>query len=209
MGTLLELQPKESGSSGGEGQSREEQIKQILDDILEKLPEDFNQAELVAKCEELTPYAVVALQEAERMRMLTSEIRRSLKELNLGLKGELTISSVMEDLMNSFMLDKVPDSWTKRAYPSMLGLGAWFADLLLRIKDLEDWTGDFNLPNTVWLGGLFNPQSFLTAVMQQMSRKNEWPLDKMCLQCDVTKKMKDEINAPPREGAYIHGLFME
>merc|ERR1712080_117745 len=193
MGTLLELQPKESGSSGGEGQSREEQIKQILDDILEKLPEDFNQAELVAKCEELTPYAVVALQEAERMRMLTSEIRRSLKELNLGLKGELTISSVMEDLMNSFML----------------GLGAWFADLLLRIKDLEDWTGDFNLPNTVWLGGLFNPQSFLTAVMQQMSRKNEWPLDKMCLQCDVTKKMKDEINAPPREGAYIHGLFME
>jgi len=91
----------------------------------------------------------------------------------------------------------------------MLGLGAWFADLLLRIKDLEDWTGDFNLPNTVWLGGLFNPQSFLTAVMQQMSRKNEWPLDKMCLQCDVTKKNKEDFNTPPREGAYINGLYME
>ena len=207
--TLLELQPKDSAVTGGEGQSREEQIKTIVDDILEKLPEDFNPVELTARCEDLTPYAVVALQEAERMRILTSEMRRSLKELNLGLKGELTISPAMEDLMNSFLLDKVPASWMKRAYPSNLGLAAWFADLLLRIKDLEAWTGDFNLPNTVWLGGLFNPQSFLTAVMQQMSRKNEWPLDKMVLQCDVTKKNKEDFSTPPREGAYISGLFME
>merc|ERR1711879_1018006 len=131
------------------------------------------------------------------------------KELTLGLKGELTISPVMEDLMNSFLLDTIPARWEKKAYPSLLGLSAWFADLISRIKDLETWTGDFNLPNTVWLGGLFNPQSFLTAVMQQMSRKNEWPLDKMFIQCDVTKKNKDDFNTPPREGAYIHGLFME
>merc|ERR1712066_1052424 len=207
--TLLEMQPKDSSSAGEGGMTREEQIKQILDEILEKLPEDFNSAELLARCEELTPYAVVALQESDRMRMLTSEIRRSLKELNLGLKGELTISPDMEGLMNSFLLDTIPARWEKKAYPSKLGLSAWFADLINRIKDLETWTGDFNLPNTVWLGGLFNPQSFLTAIMQQMSRKNEWPLDKMCLQCDVTKKNKDDFNTPPREGAYLHGLFME
>ena len=210
--TLLELQPKDSSASGGEGQSREELIKFILDDILEKLPEDFNPVELRNRAEEsenLTPYTVVAIQEAERMMFLTKEIRRSLKELNLGLKGELTISPNMEALMNSFLLDDVPESWTKKAYPSMFGLGPWFADLLLRIKDLEAWTGDFNLPNTVWLGGFFNPQSFLTAVMQQMSRKNEWPLDKMVLQCDVTKKNKEDFNTPPRDGAYIHGLYME
>ena len=65
------------------------------------------------------------------------------------------------------------------------------------------------MPASVWLGGLFNPQSFLTAVMQQMSRKNEWPLDKMCLQCDVTKKTKEDVSSPPREGAYVSGLFME
>nr|CAH8868656.1 unnamed protein product [Trichobilharzia regenti] len=45
--------------------------------------------------------------------------------------------------------------------------------------------------------------------MQQTARKNEWPLDRMVLQCDVTKKTKDEMTAPPREGAYIHGLYME
>ena len=36
--------------------------------------------------EERTPYVVVAFQETERMNTLTNEIRRSLKELDLGLK---------------------------------------------------------------------------------------------------------------------------
>ena len=45
--------------------------------------------------------------------------------------------------------------------------------------------------------------------MQSMARKNEWPLDKMCLQCDVTKKHRKDFSSPPREGAYVHGLFME
>jgi len=43
-------------------------------------------AELFAKTEEKTPYTVVALQECERMNMLLKEMRRSLKELDSGLK---------------------------------------------------------------------------------------------------------------------------
>jgi len=103
----------------------------------------------------------------------------------------------------------VPPSWTKRAYASLNGLSAWYTDLLLRIKELESWTSDFNLPSSVWLSGFFNPQSFLTAIMQSTARKNELPLDKMCLVCEVTKKNKEEMGMAPREGAYIHGLYME
>lgn len=76
-------------------------------------------------------------------------------------------------------------------------------------QELEAWTTDFALPTTVWLGGFFNPQSFLTAIMQSMARKNEWPLDKMCLSVEVTKKNREDVTAPPREGAYVYGLFME
>ena len=143
------------------------------------------------------------------MNFLTSEMRRSLKELDLGLKGELTITSDMEDLSSSLFFDQVPPSWTKRAYASLNGLSAWYTDLLLRIKELESWTSDFNLPASVWLSGFFNPQSFLTAIMQSTARKNELPLDKMCLTCEVTKKQPGEVQQNMREGAYIHGLFME
>ena len=31
---------------------------------------------------------------------------------------------------------KVPPTWTKLAYASLNGLSAWYADLLLRIKEL-------------------------------------------------------------------------
>lgn len=41
------------------------------------------------------------------MNHLTSEMRRSLKELDLGLKGELTITSDMEDLSSSLFFDQV------------------------------------------------------------------------------------------------------
>jgi len=49
----------------------------------------------------------------------------------------------MEDLENALFLDQIPLVWTNRAYPSLLGLGAWFSDLLLRIRELETWTTDF------------------------------------------------------------------
>uniref|UniRef100_A0A1I8JH23 DHC_N2 domain-containing protein n=1 Tax=Macrostomum lignano TaxID=282301 RepID=A0A1I8JH23_9PLAT len=209
--TVFEMQPRDTGAGSGGGVSREEKIKQILDEIMEKLPDEFNLVEIQGKVppEERTPYVVVAFQECERMNMLISEIRRTLKELDLGLKGELTITPDMEALSNSMFLDQVPESWERRAYPSLFGLTVWYADLLQRVKELESWTSDFQLPAAVWLGGLFNPQSFLTAIMQQMARKNEWPLDRMCLQCDVTKKTREDMAGPPREGAYIHGLFME
>ena len=41
------------------------------------------------------------------MNALTHEMKRSLRELDLGLKGELTITSDMEDLSNSLFFDQV------------------------------------------------------------------------------------------------------
>lgn len=51
----------------------------------------------------------------------------------------------------------------------------------------------WQVPPSVWLAGFFNPQSFLTAIMQSTARKSELPLDQMCLQCDVTKKNKEDF----------------
>ena len=66
------------------------QVKSILDEFLEKLPEEFNMMELFARAEEKTPYVLVALQECERMNGLTREMKRSLKEVDLGLKVNKT-----------------------------------------------------------------------------------------------------------------------
>lgn len=59
------------------------------------------------------------------------------------------------------------------------------------------------------LAGLFNPQSFLTAVMQTAARKNEWALDRTVLVTEVTKKSAEQLEGPSREGAFVHGLVLE
>lgn len=191
--TIFELQPRDSGLTTGHAISREDTVKIILEDIIDKLPEEFNLIDIMCRVEERTPFVIVAYQECERMNYLICEMRRSLKELFLGLKGELTVTCDMEQLEESLFYDHVPDKWTHLAYPSLMGLQSWFADLIIRYKELDIWSSDFTLPASVWLAGFFNPQSFLTAIMQQTARKNEWPLDKMCLVCEVTKKFKDHF----------------
>ena len=105
--TVFELQPREFDVGASSGLSRDDKVKSIVDDILEKIPDQFNTEELMAKCEELTPYIVVCFQECERMNILTIEMKRSLKELDLGLRGDLTITSDMEELSTFLFLDQV------------------------------------------------------------------------------------------------------
>lgn len=62
------------------------QVKTVLDEVLEKLPEKYNMSDITSKTAERSPYILVCFQECERMNTLISEIRRSLKELDLGLK---------------------------------------------------------------------------------------------------------------------------
>lgn len=64
-------------------------MKNVLDEILEKLPEEYNLQEIMQKTAERSPYILVCFQECERMNILMKEIRRSLKELDLGLKVSL------------------------------------------------------------------------------------------------------------------------
>ena len=67
-------------------------MKGLLDEIVERLPEEFNIQEMLSRTEDRTPYTVVAFQECERMNILTSEMKRSLKELDLGLKVSLYLA---------------------------------------------------------------------------------------------------------------------
>lgn len=109
--TIFELQPRDSGASTGGGgvqQSREDTIRGMVDDLIEKLPEAFMMTDLYARTEDRSPFVLVAFQECERMNILITEIKSSLRELRSGLKGELTISPDMETLMTSVFFDKVP-----------------------------------------------------------------------------------------------------
>ncbi|KAI8473051.1 MAG: flagellar outer dynein arm heavy chain beta [Monoraphidium minutum] len=205
--SLVLLQPAEGGGDGGLGP--EEKAKMVLDDLGDRLPEQYDLEDIRGRADELTPYVMVAIQECERMNLLLAEMKRSLAELDLGLKGDLTVSEPMERLMRALATDSVPASWRNLAYPSLRPLGSWLSNLLARATQLTEWTADLGVPKAVWLSGLFNPQSFLTAVMQTTARRNDWPLDKTVLLTEVTKKAPDAVDGPSRDGAFVHGLTLE
>uniref|UniRef100_A0A8B9HNA4 Dynein, axonemal, heavy chain 11 n=1 Tax=Astyanax mexicanus TaxID=7994 RepID=A0A8B9HNA4_ASTMX len=203
--TLLELQPRDSALR----EESEQSVRDELEQLLEKLPEEYDLAELLAKTDRRSPYILVCVQECERMNLLISEMHISLMELDLALKGELSISPHMEALQTALFYGRVPEIWSRLTFPSTKSLAPWFSDVLVQCRELDTWTQDFVLPAVVWLSGFFNPQSFLTAIMQSIARKNNWPLDRMALCVDVTRKTKDDYGHPPREGAYVHGLYID
>ena len=71
------------------------QVKQVMEEISDKIPESFNITEIMAKVEERTPYIIVAFQECERMNFLMAELKRSLKELELGLRVNIMLTFVL------------------------------------------------------------------------------------------------------------------
>jgi len=203
------MSPKGGGAGEG-GMTVGEKVKQTLDDVLERLPELFPMIEINERIDEVTPYTGVFLQECERMNDLIFETRRSLIELDSGLKGDLSITEPMELMMTSLASQKVPLRWEKLAWASRASLGVWFADLLGRHAQLLAWTGDLALPKVSLISGFFNPMAFLVAVMQVASRKNDWALNKLVTTVDMTKKLTpEEVDAPARDGALVYGLFME
>lgn len=83
----------------------------------------------------------------------------------MGLEGALNITDKMEILTNELALNKVPTTWTSVAYFSKKNLSAWFNDKLERVAQLDAWSEYLELPFCLWISGLFNPMSFLTAIM--------------------------------------------
>lgn len=144
------------------------------------------------------------------MNTLLSTIRSSLNELDAGLKGQLNITDAMEGLATALSLNRVHESWEKFAYFSKKSLTEWFADLLLRVNQLTEWSTDLVTPKSLWISGLFNPMSFLTAIMQVTAREKGEPLDYMCLKTDVLNtKDIEELPGSAESGAYVHGFFLE
>ena len=225
--TLLDLQPLDRGTGAagdeeedGKGEASlafaatpQQAAEQVAGEILDRFGEKrFDTEDIVRSLEgELGPYQNVFLQEMDVLNTLLAEMVRSLKELQLGFAGELTMSEKMEALMMALYLDKVPASWLKLSWPSLRSLVGWLSNLQARLLQLEEWQQNpGELPKVTWIAGLVNPQSFLTAVCQVTAQKNGWELDKLVTQTDVTKKMTaEEVDLPSRDGAYIVGLAMQ
>lgn len=199
-----------SGASAAGGGGGEDSVKTTIANLLKELPANFNMIDIILRIEEKTPYMIVAIQESEKMNQLLNEIRFSLTELDQGLDGALNITDAMEELQNCLEINKLPPRWAAVSNATKKLLIEWFPELLQRVQQLVEWTDNIETPAVLWISGLFNPMSYLTAIMQVTARAENLPLDDICLRTEIknTYNIEDFPNFAAK-GAYCNGLYLE
>lgn len=213
MEWILGVQPRDSGGSAAA--KDDDTVYQIAEELDSQLPIQiltnnasptlFEEPEYSDQPNSLT---VILFQEVERFNKLITAIHNSLKQVMKAIKGEVVMSIDIADVYRSLLDQQVPKSWKEISYPMLKPLMSWFKDLLARIEFLNMWIKKGE-PTVFWFPGFFFPQSFLTAVLQNHSRKHQLPIDRLSFEAHIVRDDPDSISRPPQDGAYIYGLFFD
>ncbi|XP_075781391.1 dynein axonemal heavy chain 14 isoform X1 [Pelodiscus sinensis] len=81
----------------------------------------------------------VLRQEIDRFNHLLSVITMSLHSLQQAMKGEIILTTGLEELHNSVLKSKVPEFWQPYSYMSVKSLGSWIDDLIVRVNFFAVW----------------------------------------------------------------------
>lgn len=198
-----------TGGGGGGARLDEKLINRLANDILERLPDDFD-IEMIQKKWPVTyeeSMNTVLHQECIRYNRLTSCIRNSLRDILKAMKGLAVMTSDLEALGSDLCNGRIPIMWQLRSYPSLKTLASYVEDVLARLKVNNDWYKN-GIPINFWLSGFFFTHGFLTGCSQNYARKYTFAIDTITFEFEIMEE-GFEPTSKPEDGCYCHGLFIE
>jgi dynein heavy chain len=136
-------------------------------------------------------------------------MRTSLPELVKALKGLVTMSEELEQMVKAINANAVPAPWSANGFLSMKPLGSWVKQLNDRVTFLNRWI-ESGVPPAFWMSGLFFPQAFLTGTLQNFARSQKVAIDRLSFSFKLRDDLRvSEITAQPEKGVYVYGIFLE
>eukprot|EP00668_Euglena_longa_P039207 GGOE01050460.1.p1 GENE.GGOE01050460.1~~GGOE01050460.1.p1 ORF type:complete len:2722 (-),score=1086.70 GGOE01050460.1:98-8140(-) len=205
LDALMATQGSSDSAGGGDSKSV---VKAVAEDILARLPKEFNSAAVAVKYPIIYAESMntVLTQELIRYNRLIRVVLSSLRSLIKAIRGEVLMSTELEGVFNAIYDGKVPALWAKKSYPSLKPLGGYVVDPVSRLEFFNRWI-DNGPPPVFWLSGFFFTQSFLTGVLQNFARKLRIEIDTLKWQFEVMAE--SSFASPPPDGCYINGLFLQ
>ena len=220
LSTLSDTQPKSSGGGKG-GLSREDVVYEKAGQLRERTPADFRYDVYMRQIRKQggldVPMNVFLFQEVQRIQRVVKLVRDDLLAVQLAIKGEVTMTQAILVTINELFEAKVPNVWmftiTGLLFSFMLpNISLWFSALQLRWDQWNSWLNN-GRPRSFWMTGFYNPQGFLTAMKQEVTRAHRaqnWALDDVVYLTTVTKyRSADSVQQRPDEGVYVYGLSID
>jgi len=213
--TIISLQPRTGGGAGGK--TPDEIVMEMSNDFLSKLPKKLNlkegTAETFSKMADGSPnpLSIFLTHEMSKFNGLIDAMSGMLREMVRAIKGLVVMSAQLDDAYGKFMFQQVPTPWGEagRGYPSLKPLASWFKDLVERVTFMNNWLTKAP-PASFWIPAFFFPQGFLTSALQMYARRYQEPIDMLVFSAHVQQYTGlDDTPAPPDDGVYVHGMFVE
>jgi dynein heavy chain len=136
---LIELTPKDSAAGDENAPTVDSKVAEFNERVQNEASLESNRInvdDLVSKLSDdmRGPFQNTFIQECELINTLCSAILRSLADVELANKGELTRSEAMEVLMGQIFNNKVPTEWMKYSFETTRGLGSWLDNIKQRLE---------------------------------------------------------------------------
>jgi dynein heavy chain len=220
LDTIVETQPKQSTGESG-GMTREEMVCGKCEELTKDIPIDYLEDEYEDRITAMGGYSIplniFLYQEVQRLQAAIDKVRNLLQLIMQAIRGEVVVTEEIMDSINAVFDARVPKSWLYSPAGDELSwlspsLGMWFTGLLLRDTQYREWLAH-GRPHAFWMAGFFNPQGFITAVQQEITRIHKaenWALDSVVIHAEVTDIANSEnVRSAPREGVYVYGLHLD
>jgi len=210
---VLSLGSSGEGGGGAGQKSPEDVMDELAVELIAQTPHKFD---LFAYEDRFpTMYSesrnTVVKQEAAKYNRLLAKLHLQLPLFRRAVKGFVVMTEDLESVGKGLFMNVVPEGWGSVGFLSLKPLTSWYKDLNLRIDFFKLWY-DNGHPINFWVSGLFFPQAFFTAVMQNFARANKYAIDRIDFDVEVRDDCKldgSDIPEHPAAGCYMWGMFLE
>ena len=125
---------------------------------------------------------------------LLQTVVSDLQDVVLICQGEKKQTNYHRQTLSELVRGILPIPWRRYTVPSGCTVIQWITDFSHRVQQLQkvsslvSQAGAKELQSfPVWLGGLFNPEAYITATRQCVAQANSWPLEELALDVTITE----------------------